>query len=51
MLIKLLKPETRICVAADLTLETEFIKTLPAKLWKREKVDLHKRPAVFLVYK
>ncbi len=50
-LVKLLKPDTKICVAADLTLPTEFIKTLPAKLWKSSKVDLHKRPAVFLIGK
>ena len=50
-LTKLLKAETKICIAADLTLETEYIKTLPARLWKKEKVELHKRPIVFLVYK
>jgi len=48
-LVKLLKPDTKICVAADLTLSTEFIKTLPAKRWKTTKADLHKRPVVFLV--
>jgi len=50
-LTKLLNPETKICVAADLTLETEFIKTLPARLWKKQIPQLHKRPVVFLVYK
>ena len=50
-LVKLLKPDTKICVAADLTLSTEFIKTLPAKLWKNNKADLHKRPVVFLIGK
>jgi len=48
-LVKLLKPDTKICVAADLTLSTEFIKTLPAKMWRNTKVDLHKRPVVFLL--
>ena len=50
-LVRLLKPETRVCVAADLTLETEYIKTLPVKYWRKEKLNLHKRPVVFLVYK
>ena len=50
-LSNLLKPETPVCVAADLTLGTEYIKTLPAKMWKHEKVDLHKRPVVFLIYR
>lgn len=44
-------PTTRICVACDITLETEYIKTLSAKQWKREKVDLHKRPTIFLLLK
>ncbi len=46
--IKYLHPETRLCVACDLTLETEFIKTLRVKEWKKQKPDLHKRPAVFI---
>jgi 16S rRNA (cytidine1402-2'-O)-methyltransferase len=50
-LLNILKPETKICIAADITLKTEFIKTLPVKLWKKEKVNLHKRPVVFLIYK
>ena len=50
-LSSLLKPKSLVCVAADLTLDTEYIKTLPAKMWKHEKVDLHKRPVVFLIYR
>ena len=47
-LLKYLHPETRLCIAVDLTLPTEYIKTLPVKEWRKQKVDLHKRPAVFL---
>ena len=50
-MLAILKPETRICIAADLTLTTEFIKTLTVKEWKKYKINLHKRPVVFLVYK
>ena len=42
---------TKICVAVDITLETEFIKTLPAKQWKNEMPELHKRPTIFLLHK
>ncbi len=42
---------TRICVACDLTLETEFIKTATASEWKNIKADLHKRPAIFIIQK
>ena len=46
-----LDPRTLVCVACDLTLPTEYIRTLPASRWKAEraKVDLHKRNTVFLV--
>ena len=48
-LIKTLAPSTRICVAADITLSTEYIKTKTAIHWKKENVDLHKRPAIFII--
>ncbi|MGO4918944.1 SAM-dependent methyltransferase [Maribacter spongiicola] len=48
-LIKTLAPSTRICVAADITLPTEYIKTKTAINWKTENVDLHKRPAIFII--
>lgn len=50
-LSNVLHPQTRICVACDLTLPTEFIKTMPAKDWKHNKEDLHKRPAIFIIQK
>lgn len=45
------KGQTMLCVAADLTMDTEFIKTAPVSWWKKKKPDLHKRPAVFLLGK
>lgn len=46
-----LQPNTMICVACDLTLPTQYIRTLSAARWKteREKIDLHKRNTVFLL--
>jgi len=46
---KSLAGDTRVCVACDLTLSTEFISTRKASAWKNEKVDLHKRPAIFII--
>ncbi|WP_458626196.1 SAM-dependent methyltransferase [Winogradskyella sp. PC D3.3] len=46
-----LHPSTRVCVACDLTLPTEFIKTQSAKDWKHNKEDLHKRPTIFIIQK
>ncbi|WP_343069113.1 SAM-dependent methyltransferase [Hyunsoonleella aquatilis] len=48
---KTVSAETKICVACDLTLPTEFIKTLPASQWAKKKVDLHKRPTIFIIHK
>ncbi|NVO18806.1 MAG: SAM-dependent methyltransferase [Bacteroidetes bacterium] len=41
--------ETRLCIAIDLTMETEYISTRPIAGWKNNLPDLHKRPAVFLL--
>jgi 16S rRNA (cytidine1402-2'-O)-methyltransferase len=43
-------PSTKICIAADLTSEKQFIKTKNVSDWKKEKPDIHKRPAIFLLY-
>ena len=46
-----LQPNTMICVACDLTLPTQYIRSLTAAKWQKErtKVDLHKRNTVFLI--
>ena len=48
-LLESCKPQTQICVAADLTLPTESIKTLPVAEWRRAKASIGRRPAVFLL--
>jgi 16S rRNA (cytidine1402-2'-O)-methyltransferase len=42
---------SRLCIAADITLETEFIKTKSVKEWKTQIPDLNKRPCIFILYK
>lgn len=44
------KPETFLCIGVDITSSTESIKTKKIKDWKKEKPELHKRPAIFLLY-
>lgn len=45
-----LDPKTRICVAADLTLDTETIESRTARQWGSEDIErFDKRPAIFLV--
>ena len=50
-LAKNCQPTTKLCVAANLTCEDEWIKTLPIKQWAKEKTELSKVPAIFLLYK
>jgi len=43
------KSSTRLCIAVDITSENEWIRTKTIVEWKKEKVDIHKRPAIFLL--
>lgn len=49
-LLKNCQTSTKICIAADITSEKEYIKTRSVNEWKKAKPDLHKRPAIFLLY-
>lgn len=42
-------PATLLCVAADLTMESEMIRTLPVGSWRKKLPSLHKRPVIFLL--
>ena len=46
-----LQPITRICVACDITLPTQYIRTRLARQWLADPPELHKRPTIFLLYK
>ena len=50
-LLQYLFPDTLLCVAVDITAPTEFIKTYSVKEWKQQQIDLHKRPAIFIIHK
>lgn len=50
-LLQTLHPNTHLCIAADITLPTEYIKTFRVSEWKRVKVDLHNRPTIFILHK
>jgi len=42
-------PSAMLCLAVDITMRTEDIRTLRVDEWKAQKPDLHKRPCVFLL--
>jgi 16S rRNA (cytidine1402-2'-O)-methyltransferase len=44
-------PQTLLSVACNLTAADEFVKTQTIGQWKQEKIDLHKKPAIFLLYR
>jgi len=49
-LIKTIAPHLRLCIATDISLPTQFIKTKKIEEWaKIKRPDLHKRPTVFLL--
>lgn len=49
-LLTTLHPETRLCIACDITLPTEYIRTFSVKKWKQNIPDIHKRPALFIIH-
>jgi len=51
-ILKTCRPATKLCIAADITLDTEWIKTQSVTEWKQtERPDLSKRPTIFAIYK
>ena len=50
-LIKNCDPQTMLCIAADITLDTEFILSKPISYWKTNIPDIQKRPAIFMIGK
>ena len=48
--LKTCKPNTRLCIACDITDKTEFIKTRTIADWQKIVPDLRKRPAIYLLF-
>lgn len=45
-----LHPNTRLCIAKNLTGSDEIIQTKTVQQWKKTNLDLHKVPTVFVIY-
>lgn len=50
-LLKTCRPQTKLCIACNITCEDEFIKTKTIKEWSKKVPDIGKRPCIFLLYK
>ncbi len=48
-LLQYCHPQTKLCIAVDITAPTQWIKTKTVAQWKKEMVDIHKRLAIFLL--
>ena len=45
------RPQTKLCIAANLTCEDEYVQTRTVKEWRGHVPDLSKIPCIFLLYK
>lgn len=50
-IIRICRPQTHLCIAANITCEDEFIRTRTLKEWKGNLPELNKIPCIFLIYK
>ena len=50
-IIKNCRPQTKLCIAANLTCEDEFVRTRTVKEWRGNLPELSKIPCIFLLYK
>ena len=46
-----LSDHTYLCLACDITLATEYIKTLTISNWRKTTLELNKRPCIFIFHK
>lgn len=50
-ILHICRPQTRLCIAANITCEGEYIRTRTVKEWKGHLPELDKIPCIFLIYK
>lgn len=48
-MLEALSPGTRICVAADISLPTQYIRTATVAAWRKDRPEIGKRPCVFII--
>ena len=48
-ILKVCKLETRLCIAVDISSDRESIRTKSIREWRKEKIDINKKPAIFLL--
>ena len=48
-ILKICSKNTQLCIATNITLPSENIKTKTIEEWKNEKIDIHKKASIFLL--
>ncbi|MGK6350624.1 SAM-dependent methyltransferase [Parapedobacter sp. DT-150] len=49
-ILRTCNPQTRLCVACNLTAVDEQVISLPVQQWRAQAHDFHKKPAIFLIF-
>lgn len=49
-LLKTAKPQTKLCIACNITADDEYIYTQTIEKWRNQPIDLHKKPCIFLLF-
>ena len=48
-ILKYSSKNTNLCIATDITLSSETIKTMSVEHWKQTVFNIHKKPTIFLL--
>ena len=48
-IVEVCDPTTKVCIAADITLPSAYIKTKTVKEWRKNLITIGKRPCVFIL--
>jgi 16S rRNA (cytidine1402-2'-O)-methyltransferase len=48
-LLNIMEPDSKLCIACELTGQNEIVRTKQIKNWKKNTPNFHKRPCIFLI--
>lgn len=48
-ILRVCQPNTRLCIACNMTTEEQYVKSQSVARWRKENIDLHKKPVVFVL--
>lgn len=48
-ILRVCQPNTRLCIACNMATDEQFVKSQSVAKWKKEQIDLHKKPTVFVL--